>query len=112
MGRRVLLLVWFMALAPAPGLFMAGPAGAASGGLSGVLHAQAAPDPSDRYRSFDTEHFRVVFGPGLEDVARRAALWAERGHAIMTEAFFPPPRGRIEILVVDHMDISNGFAMV
>ena len=77
------------------------------------LQAQAqGPDPSDRYRTFQTPHFQVVYGPGLDEVARRAATWAERGYAILAEDFFPPPRGRIEILVVDHMDLSNGFAMV
>ena len=77
------------------------------------LHAQGAgPDPSDRYRTFQTPHFQVVYGPGLDEVARQAAEWAERGYSILAEDFFPPPAGRIEILVVDHMDLSNGFAMV
>lgn len=77
------------------------------------LHAQGAgPDPSDRYRTFQTPHFQVVYGPGLEGVARQAVGWAERGYGILAEDFFPPPPGRIELLVVDHMDLSNGFAMV
>ena len=81
--------------------------------LPGPASAQlqvARPDAS--YRTFDTDHFRVVYVEGLEEVARRAARHAEEAHRTLTESFFPPPDRRIEILVTDHNDVSNGFAMV
>ena len=70
----------------------------------------ARPDLS--YRTFDTPHFRVVYAEGLREVAQRAAGYAEEGHEILRESFFPPPDGRIELLVTDHTDLSNGFALV
>jgi hypothetical protein len=69
-----------------------------------------APPPAESYRTFDTPHFRVVYAEGLQEVAFRAAAHAEEGHRILTRAFFPPPEPRIEILVTDHVDLSNGFA--
>ncbi len=72
--------------------------------------AAQAPPPGDAYRTFDTPHFRVVYGEGLEEVARRAAGYAEEGYRTLEGSLFSPPSGRIELLVVDHTDLSNGFA--
>ena len=65
---------------------------------------------SERWRTFDTEHFRVHFAEGLEPVARRAAAYAEEGYAALTEAYVRPPAGRIELLVADNVDFANGTA--
>ena len=68
--------------------------------------------PDLSYRTFDTPHFRVVYAEGLREVAQRAAGYAEEGHEILRESFFSPPDGRIELLITDHTDLSNGFALV
>ncbi len=68
--------------------------------------------PDLAYRTFDTPHFRVVYAEGLQEVAHRAAGYAEEGHEILRESFFPPPERRIELLITDHTDLSNGFALV
>jgi hypothetical protein len=69
--------------------------------------AQVAPDA--RWMSFSTARFRVHFAPGLEDVARRAAWHAERAYDRLS-ADFVSPRGTIDIVVSDDIDLSNGTA--
>ncbi len=75
------------------------------------LAGQATP-PDATYRTFRTEHFRVTYAEGLEAVADRAAERAENAHALLRERFLPAPPGVIDILVTDHSDLSNGFALV
>lgn len=77
------------------------------GSAAGVA-AQLAPDA--RWRTFETEHFRVHFAEGLHDLARAAAVRAERAHALLAAEFLPPPAGRIDLLVADDVDFANGFA--
>ena len=74
--------------------------------------AAQAPPPNATYRTFDTEHFRVTWAPGLDALADAAAESAERAHAQLRGRFFPAPSGRIDLLLVDHADFSNGFARV
>jgi len=70
------------------------------------------PPPNATYRTFDTKHFRVTWAEGLESLADVAAEAAERAHAQLREGFLPAPAGRIDLLLVDHADFSNGFARV
>ena len=72
--------------------------------------ASAQVPPDDSWRSLETEHFRVTFPAELESVGRRAGSRAERAFASLSEAFVDPPDGRIELLVTDHIDASNGLA--
>lgn len=72
----------------------------------------AAQAPDVRYHTLETEHFRVTFPEGLEELGRRAAGLAERAHGQLSEAFIEPPGGTIDVLVTDHTDVSNGFAQV
>jgi hypothetical protein len=80
-----------------------------SGIVPSLLGAQTTP-PGDRFRTFDTPHFRVVYGEGLHELAERAAAHAEEAHRILRERFFPAPDVPIELLVTDHSDLSNGLA--
>ena len=68
--------------------------------------------PSSAYRTLETAHFRVTFAAELEEVARRAATSAERSRAFLVSQLTPEPRGKVDILVVDDVDFSNGFANV
>lgn len=73
-----------------------------------ALTAQVPPD--EDWRSLETTHFRVTHPAGLESVARRAGDYAERAYQDLSERFVEPPKGRIEMLLTDHDDQSNGFA--
>lgn len=69
--------------------------------------AQLAPDL--HYKTISTAHFRVTFADSLENVARRAAGSAERAYAALSREL-QSPRGTIDIVVADNLDISNGYA--
>ncbi|MEX0843393.1 MAG: hypothetical protein WD120_03510, partial [Gemmatimonadota bacterium] len=75
----------------------------------GGARAQTVPAHLD-YRTFETPHFDVVYPEGLREVALRAAAHAEEGYRLLSEDFFEPPSEKIELLVTDHTDLSNGFA--
>ena len=77
--------------------------------LSLVPELRAQVDPTARWRTIETPHFRVTFTPEVETVARRAALKAEKAHAGLS-AYFHPPRGKVDLVVSDNYDISNGYA--
>ena len=80
-------------------------------GVAGALRpltAQVPPDES--WLSLETSHFRVTFPEGMDPLARRAAIRAERAFDALTDAFLDPPGGLIELLLSDHTETSNGFA--
>ena len=68
--------------------------------------------PDDDWRTLTTEHFRVTFPAPLEDLGRRAASVAEVAYASLSEALLEPPSGRIDLLITDHTDGSNGYAQI
>ena len=68
--------------------------------------------PDESWRTLDTEHFRVTFPAHLEDLGRRAAERAEWAHAQLSEQFIAAPRGMIDLVLTDHIDVSNGYAGV
>jgi len=80
-------------------------------GVAGVfwpVTAQVPPDES--WRSLKTSHFRVTFPEGMDPLARRAAIRAERAFDALSDEFLDSPAGLIELLLTDHTEISNGFA--
>ena len=77
--------------------------------LVGVPAAAQVP-PDEAWRSVETEHFRITFPEPLETLARRAGDLAERAHRKLTAQFREGPPGRIDIVLTDHVDVSNGFA--
>ncbi len=78
-------------------------------GTFAALDAQTPP-PGERWYTFDTQHFRIHYHEGLESVARRAAHRAEIAHGLLTREFLRPPGGKIDLVVTDNMDLSNGYA--
>ncbi len=78
--------------------------------LAVPLLAQAPP-PQESWRTFRTPHFEVVFPEGLEGLAGRAAERAERGLARL-DGFGVLPDEPIQLLLTDHVDLSNGFARI
>ncbi len=66
--------------------------------------------PNVRWQSIAGEHTRITFSPGLDPLARRALDVAERAHAVLRASLTRPPEGRIDIVLTDNVDFSNGFA--
>ncbi len=73
------------------------------------LPAQVAPDL--HWQTIATRHFRINFGPGLEQVARRAAGSIERAYGRLAKELHEP-RGPIDLTIGDNIDVSNGYATV
>ncbi|HEY4305849.1 MAG TPA: hypothetical protein VGM82_15355 [Gemmatimonadaceae bacterium] len=65
--------------------------------------------PNLDWRTISTTHFFVHFNPQTEGFARRVAADAERAYAQLA-AQFHPPRGKIDIVISDDVDASNGSA--
>jgi hypothetical protein len=65
--------------------------------------------PNATWRTIRTTHFSIHFTPELEQIARRTAANAERAYAQLA-AELTPPRGRIDLVVSDNVDYSNGTA--
>jgi len=102
MIRRSLLVIALVALLPSVAPLVPG----GDGGLQGQL------PPDEEWRTLTTPHFRVHHPRGLEVLAGRAAHRAERAHQLLSRLFVEPPSGMIDLVVTDHMDLSNGFAGV
>src|SRR5882672_2506978 len=83
----------------------------AGGGLLLVLASAAAAQlaPNADWRTIATLHFRVHFTPPLEAAARRAAANAEIAYAQLAREL-TPPRGTIDLVLSDDIDITNGYA--
>ncbi len=71
--------------------------------------ATAQPAPYHRYRTLETQHFRVHVAAGLEREGRVAGAAAEHAYAQLSRELVPP-RGTIDLVVSDDADYSNGFA--
>lgn len=66
-------------------------------------------DPAADWRTLSTPHFEVHFTPAVEAVARRSAAQAESAY-VQLAALLHPPRGRIDLVLADDVDFTNGFA--
>jgi WD40 repeat protein len=70
--------------------------------------AQVRPDAS--YRTLESDHIHVTYSEGLDALARRVVDAAERSHALLSSSLTVPPDGKVDVLLVDAADFSNGFA--
>lgn len=65
--------------------------------------------PDARWLTLETRNFEVHFTPELESLARRAAVVAESAWVrLATE--LEPPSGRVQLVIADNVDFSNGLA--
>jgi Tol biopolymer transport system component len=80
--------------------------------FAAIVAETDAQAPDEDWRTLDTQHFRVTFPARMESLARRAASSAEVAHAELASALVGPPTGRIDLLITDHSDESNGYAQV
>ncbi|MGH7555279.1 MAG: hypothetical protein ACREMQ_19930, partial [Longimicrobiales bacterium] len=72
--------------------------------------ASAQVPPTGRWQTIESAHFRVTFAGGLDDLARQAAERAEAAHRRLAATLTRAPTGRIDILITDNVDVTNGFA--
>lgn len=73
--------------------------------------AHAAFDPTLRFYTIETEHFRVTYHSGLEEVAQHVASTAESIHGSMTLAMgYTPTKEKTEFLLLDSTESANGSA--
>jgi hypothetical protein len=79
--------------------------------LGAAVCASAANryDPRLRFRTTRTAHFDIHAHQGAEALAARLAEIAERVRAKF-EPVFGVARGRIQVILVDQTDVSNGWA--
>ncbi len=72
--------------------------------------ARGQVPPTGRWQTIESEHFRVTFADGLMAMARQAAERAEAAHQRLSATLTRPPSGKIDILLTDNLDITNGYA--
>ena len=73
--------------------------------------AEAAFDPALRFYTIETEHFRITYHTGLEQVAQHVANTCESIYDNMTEAMgYAPKKDKTEVLLVDNSESANGSA--
>ena len=82
----------------------------AAAALALPLPAQM-PDPAASYRTVTTQHFRITYQPRLNQLIKPAADAAERAYALLARQLVKPPSGRVDLLLSDNSDFTNGFAL-
>jgi Tol biopolymer transport system component len=87
-----------------------------AGVLALALTAQPRPagadDPDLEYSTISTEHFRIHFHQGLEEMARDLASIAEEVHVELSILMGWEVDGPTEVVLTDRTDDANGSAMV
>ncbi len=74
--------------------------------------AHAIDDPALNYHTITTENFYVHYYDGLDELARRTAIYAEESHEVLVPLMDWKPASRTHVLVTDKLDTANGFARV
>jgi hypothetical protein len=74
------------------------------------VSAEAQMRPNSQWRELSTPHFNVVFEAGLDSIAQHAARRAEAHHARLTAEVTEAPHDKIDIIIGDNTDITNGAA--
>ncbi|MBX3233801.1 MAG: PD40 domain-containing protein [Labilithrix sp.] len=79
--------------------------------LALVEPARAAFDPTLRWHTIETPHFRVTYFDGLEQVAQHVASTMESIYGEMVIAMgYEPQKDKTEVLVIDPTESANGSA--
>ena len=77
--------------------------------MSTALGASERYDPRLRFRTISTQRFDIHFHQGEEAMAKRLAVVAEQVAKEM-ESRLGRPRMRVNVILVDQTDLSNGWA--
>ncbi|HVJ92365.1 MAG TPA: BamA/TamA family outer membrane protein [Labilithrix sp.] len=76
-----------------------------------VSPAKAAFDPALRFYTIETDHFRVTYHTGIEEVAQHAASVLEDIHADLERVMgHTPTKDKTEIALLDTAESANGSA--
>jgi hypothetical protein len=78
---------------------------------SSPARARAQADPTGRWMTLETAHFRIHVRPTEEALGERVAGEAEEAWAALA-ARLPPPHRRVDLVVSDNADYANGFTTV
>ena len=77
--------------------------------VAGLARLEAQVDPSGAWHTWTTPHFRIHARAELARHVSRLAAEAERAYVLLATEL-TPPRGRIDVALLDNVDLSNGFA--
>lgn len=72
--------------------------------------ARAARDPDLEWWTIETEHFRVHYPRGFEEIASRVASLSEAIYGRIEGALGYAPRSRTEMIITDDSEAANGSA--
>ena len=66
--------------------------------------------PELNWRIFETDHFKIIYHEGIEDIADEVARIAEQVYGPITSDLGVEPPNKTPIIVTDYLDYSNGLA--
>jgi len=69
-------------------------------------------DTSLKFSTIETSHFSVHFHQGLDEVALKAATFAEGIHSSLVKEFEWEPLEKTQIVLIDDTDFTNAYASV
>jgi hypothetical protein len=75
-----------------------------------AVAAHAQLPASARWSTIESAKFRITYEQPLEQLARHAAASAERAYTALRYMVAQEPSGKIDIIVADNLDFSNGYA--
>ena len=79
------------------------------GGLDFI--EMAGLSPYNRYKTFETEHFRFLYTDGLFPFTEKAAAHYERVNEILGPILQWKPRSKVTVLIAENDDSANGFTL-
>ena len=78
--------------------------------LANNLAAVAWQQEDNPWFSFTTDHFQFNYLKLHQTQADRAAVIAEKAWSVITSDFKWEPEDKVQVVIVDDFDFSNGFA--
>lgn len=66
-------------------------------------------NPFWKYKTIETDHFRISFPEELTPTAQKAANYLEEAHAILSPALYWQASYRVNIVMIDNQDMENGL---
>ncbi|MDX1567767.1 MAG: hypothetical protein R3223_08190 [Longimicrobiales bacterium] len=77
-----------------------------------AVRVQAQIPPDEQWATRTTENLRVTYPAEHPELGERTAIRAEAAYRLLSRVLARPPSGRIDVVVSDHVDQSNGWATV